>query len=233
MSPPSLTTASDRQSPDASKDYYDPMGRNLDPKCKQCRRIGEKLFLKGEKCFTPKCPVVRRNYPPGIHGAKGPQRLSEYGEQLAAKQKAKKTFGLLERQFALYVQQALSASGNTAEALGRTLEMRLDNVVLRLGLAVSHDQARQLVTHGFLAVDGQPVNIPSFQLRPGMKVSIRAEKLQKPFIEQRRQALEQFEAPGWLELDRSTLTGTVKDVPPAEDFSQRFDTRKIIEFYSR
>lgn len=209
------------------------MARNLDPKCKQCRRVGEKLFLKGEKCFSPKCPVVRRNYPPGVHGAQAQRRLSEFGQQLLEKQKAKKVYGLLERQFHRYVVMAIRERGNTAESLGRLLELRLDNVVFRLGLASSHDHARQLVSHGFFLVDGQPVNVPSFPARPGSMITLRPGKTEKTVIEERRKTLEQHETPGWLELEAKTLTGTVKTNPPAEEFSQRFDTRKIIEFYSR
>ena len=150
------------------------MSKDLDHKCKQCRREGVKLFLKGEKCYGPKCPIVRRNYPPGIHGAKKTrQRLTEYGHQLREKQKAKKIYGILERPFRNYYQKAIKQKGDTNEILGQLLEMRLDNVIYRLGLAKSRKAARQLVSHGFFLVNGKKVNIPSYQVKIKDEITIK------------------------------------------------------------
>jgi len=149
------------------------MARNLDPKCKQCRREGEKLFLKGERCFTPKCPIVKRNYPPGQHGLKGRPRLSGFGLQLREKQKVKRLYRLLEDQLRHYFESASQKTGNTAELFLQALELRLDNVLFRLGLAQSRDQARQLISHGHVFVNNRSVNLPSYALRIGEQVSIK------------------------------------------------------------
>src|SRR6187401_1376553 len=147
------------------------MARNLDAKCRQCRREGEKLFLKGEKCFTDKCAIERRNYPPGQHGQKN-TRLSDYGVQLREKQKVKRIYGLLERQFRSYYQKASGQKGNTGENLLRMLESRLDNIVYRMGFAVTRAAARQLVSHAAIRVNGKKVNLPSYQVRPGDEVAV-------------------------------------------------------------
>ena len=150
------------------------MGRDLDPKCKQCRRLGEKLMLKGERCFSSRCAMVKRNYPPGFHGVKGSKhRHSDYSLQLAEKQKAKKQYHLLEKQFKLTFEKASKQPDNTGENLLRLLEMRLDNAVYRLGFASSRSQARQLVNHGHIQVNNRKVNIPSCQIKVGDIIKIK------------------------------------------------------------
>ena len=153
------------------------MGKNLDPKCKMCRRAGEKLMLKGERCNTQKCAFVKRPYPPGFHGPKGKPRLTDYGIQLIEKQKAKWTYNLLEKQFRITFDKANKKHGDTGEILFKMLEMRLDNAVFRLGLANSRRQARQLVNHAHFTVNGVKTNIPSYNLKQGDIVKIRKSSL--------------------------------------------------------
>lgn len=147
------------------------MARNLDPKCKQCRREGEKLFLKGEKCFTDKCGIEKRSYPPGQHGQRRGGRLSDYGVQLREKQKLRKIYGILEKQFRSYYAEADRLKGVTGENLLQLLESRLDNVVYRMGIGVSRSESRQLVRHNSITVNGNRVNIPSYQVKPGDQVA--------------------------------------------------------------
>ena len=208
------------------------MSKDLDHKCKQCRREGVKLFLKGEKCYGPKCPIVRRNYPPGIHGAKKTrQRLTEYGHQLREKQKAKKIYGILERPFRNYCQKAIKQKGDTNEILGQLLEMRLDNVIYRLGLAKSRKAARQLVSHGFFLVNGKKVNIPSYQVKIKDEITIKPSKTKtKAFIDLN---LEKHEVPGWLHFDPKEMKAKIINRPKEEELEKSFNTRLIVEFYSR
>jgi small subunit ribosomal protein S4 len=149
------------------------MARNIDPKCRQCRREGVKLFLKGDRCLTLKCAIERRNYPPGVHGMNMRRKVSDYGVQLREKQKARRMYGVLERQFRGYYQRAARMKGITGENLLRMLEMRLDNLVYRMGLAGSRSQARQLILHRHFAVNGGTVTVPSYQCRPGDKIEVR------------------------------------------------------------
>lgn len=209
------------------------MARNLAPACKQCRRVGEKLFLKGEKCFTPKCPVVRRAYPPGMHGQNSTTRLSNFGIQLREKQKAKKMYGLMERQFALYYARAIGKAGNTGETILRLLEQRLDNVVYRLGFAKSRSMARQLVRHGHISVNGQRLDIPSYQVQVHDVIEIHPSKQSKKLFADLPKELEQRQVPAWLTLDRKALTATIIDVPPVEELRQSINAQLIVEFYSR
>ncbi|MBI3115191.1 MAG: 30S ribosomal protein S4 [Candidatus Kerfeldbacteria bacterium] len=209
------------------------MARNLEPACKQCRRVGEKLFLKGEKCFTPKCPVVRRAYPPGMHGQQATSRLSKYGTQLREKQKAKKMYGLMENQFRLYFARAVAKPGNTGELLLRMLEQRLDNVVYRLGFAKSRAAARQMVRHGHLTVNGQHVDIPSYQVQVQDVVAIADAKKSKERYGDLVKELERHELPDWLALDKTALTGTVQTAPSVESLQQSIKAQLVVEFYSR
>lgn len=207
------------------------MARNLDPKCKRCRREGEKLYLKGEKCFTPKCPMVKRTYPPGMHGPKlQSQRLTEYGSQLREKQKAKNIYGVLERQFRNYVKKAMRQEGDSGENLLRLLELRLDNVVYRLGLAKSRSVARQFVSHNHILVNNKKVNIPSTQLRIGDTVAIK-EKSKKLFSDIAKNTKKQNSS--WLAFDSKNLSGKVLSPPPFEDVKQTLKVPLILEFYSR
>ena len=210
------------------------MARNLDPKCKQCRRAGEKLFLKGERCFTPKCAVVRRNYPPGIHGIKGgKKKLSEYGFQLREKQKAKKEYGLMEGQFKLTFKKAKEQKGDMSENFLKLLETRLDNVVYRLGFASSRSQARILVSHGHFLVDDKKVNIPSYNLKKGHVIKIKQSSQRKKIFNILPEKLKKTEAPAWLNLDAKELTGKILHSPVLNEIKTNIDAQAVIGFYSR
>lgn len=209
------------------------MARNLDPKCKQCRREGEKLFLKGDRCFTPKCPIVKRNYPPGQHGLNGKPRLSGYGIQLREKQKAKRTYRILEAQFSKYFEKASNKQGNTAELFIQSLETRLDNVVYRLALAQSRDQARQLIGHGHIQVNGQVVTIPSYAVRAGEKITLKEQARSKKIFENTGKQMENRKAPSWLAADPSSLSGEVVHLPAGDDLNIGIQSQLIVEYYSR
>ena len=209
------------------------MGRNTEPKCKQCRREGEKLYLKGEKCLGPKCPVTRRAFPPGQHGPTSRTKLTPFGVQLREKQKAKRIYGLMERQFEGYFAKAAGRMGDTGVFLKQFLEMRLDNVAFRLGFAKSRAQARQLVTHGLFTVNGKNVNIPSYQLRAGDLVAIKGNKVHKGAFKELKERLAKHQTPAWLSMDVSSATGKVLNRPTAEELEQSFDAKLIVEFYSR
>ena len=190
------------------------MAKDLDPKCKKCRREGVKLFLKGQKCFSPKCPIVRRNYPPGLHGQKGRRgRMTEYGQQLREKQKAKRVYGILERQFRNYYQKAIKQRGDTGEIIQQLLEMRLDNVIYRLGLAASRSQGRQLIIHGHVFVNNKRVRSPGFSVKVKDIISVREESREKANFKNLKEDLQNYQQPAWLVLDKDKLEGTVLDLP--------------------
>jgi small subunit ribosomal protein S4 len=208
------------------------VARYSDPVCRLCRREGMKLFLKGDRCFKDKCAIERRNYAPGQHGRRRAKVLG-YGLQLREKQKVKRIYGLLERQFRLYFQEAERRPGITGENLLRRLEQRLDNVVYSLGFASSRAQARQLVRHGHIQVNGKKLNIPSYQVRRGDVIQVR-EKSRKN--EQVRQAVETASGrgiPAWLELDPENFRGTVVDLPKREDIRLPVQEQLIVELYSK
>ena len=208
----------------------------MDSACRNCRREGIKLFLKVEKCFTAKCPVSRRAYPPGVHGPKGSGKPTEYGTQLREKQKAKRIYGVRERQFRNYVEGALTKTGNTAEHLLRTLEQRLDTVIRRAGYAVSQRQARQLVNHGHFLLNAKKVSIPSLLVQSGDVITVRRpdelSNLQNVIAV--NTALERpQQVPGWLSVDRDAKRIEVLRLPTVGDVESTFDPKLIIEFYSR
>jgi small subunit ribosomal protein S4 len=209
------------------------MARNLDPKCKQCRREGVKLFLKGERCFTPKCPIVKRNYPPGQHGLKGKTRISGYGLQLREKQKVKRIYRILEAQLRRYFQLASKKRGNTAELLLQLLEMRVDNVLYRCGFAFSRDHARQTVSHGHVTINGKRVNLPSYQLRVGDTVAIHVKRSDAKEYELIKKSEEKKQLPIWLSVDTQNLSGTVTSLPSLDEIQQGIQTQLIVEYYSR
>jgi small subunit ribosomal protein S4 len=209
------------------------MGRRLEPKCKQCRREGEKLYLKGDKCFTPKCPVTRRPFKPGMHGPTSRTRPTPYGIQLREKQKAKNTYGLQERQFRNYFEKATRKVGNTGSFLVQMLEMRLDNVVFRAGFAKSRSSARQLVGHGNIKVNGKKVNIPSFQAKPGDVISLSDSIAKSKLFTEDAQRLEKHQAPSWIHFDAAAKTAKVTSKPEGDELKQNFDPKLIVEFYSR
>jgi small subunit ribosomal protein S4 len=206
------------------------MARTIDPKCKQCRREGMKLFLKGERCLTEKCAIERRAYPPGQHG-RGRIKQSEYLTQLREKQKAKRYYGVLERQFRTYYEKASRRSGITGENLLRQLECRLDNIVYRLGFAASRAQARQLVRHGHFHVNGRRVNIPSFQVRPDDVLSVTTGSPAEAAI---RDATDlTASVASWLQADHDNLTGKVLRYPDREEIDTPVQEQLIVELYSK
>ena len=210
------------------------MGKNLDPKCKQCRRVGEKLMLKGERCNSPKCAMVKRNYPPGEHGPKmgRRQKISEYGLQLAEKQKARKQYTLQEKQFRLIFEKAQRLQGNTGTNLLTLLEKRLDNAVYRAGLAPSRFMARQLVNHSHFLVNEKKVNIPSRELKEGDVVRIKNKSKRNKNFKNIAEKLKQVETPGWINLDAQELSFKVLHEPKEEDLQTNINTQMIIEHYS-
>ena len=206
------------------------MARDRSPKCKQCRREGMKLFLKGERCLTEKCAVERRSYPPGEHG-RGRIKQSEYLIQLREKQKARRYYGILEKQFRNYYEKAAKAQGITGEALLRMLETRLDNVVYRLGFAASRAQARQIIRHGHFQVNGRRVNIPSFQVKPNDVVSLKAGS---PVEQVVRDATDlTASVASWLQADHDNLTGKVLKLPERTDIDTPVQEQLIVELYSK
>lgn len=210
------------------------MGRNLDSKCQQCRRVGEKLFLKGERCHTPKCAMVKRNYPPGFHGpSRGRRKLSDYGTQLMEKQKAKKYYNVMEKQFRLTFKKASKKSGDAGKNFLRLLEMRLDNVIYRLGFAASRNQARQLVNHGHFEVNGVKTDIPSFAVKPGQEISVRTSSSKNNYFKQSLENLKKAEVPGWLNLEAKELKAKVLHEPSDNDLPTSLNVQMIIEFYSK
>ncbi len=197
-----------------------------------CRREGTKLFLKGDRCFTPKCAIERRAYPPGQHG-QGRTRFSDYGVQLREKQKVKRMYGLLEKQFAATMRKASRLKGRAGENLLILLERRLDNVVFRMGFATSRAEARQLVKHGHFTVDGRKAMTPSILLKPGAKVEVRERSRKIVRIAGALEALEGRSVPQWLETDKDSFAGTVKGMPTREDITLPIQEQLIVELYSR
>ena len=209
------------------------MARNLDPKCRQCRREGEKLFLKGEKCFTDKCAVERRAYPPGQHGQKKNQRLSDYGGQLREKQKVRRIYGMLEQQFRLTYRAAEVQRGITGESLLQLLESRLDNVSYRMGFGASRSEARQVVRHNGILVNGKRVNIPSYQVSLGDVVEIAERAKAQLRVKAALQAAEQRGFPEWIEVDTKAMKGTFKAKPQRSELPATINEHLIVELYSK
>ena len=208
------------------------MARNLDARCRQCRREGEKLFLKGEKCFTDKCAIERRNYPPGQHGQKN-TRLSGYGVQLREKQKVRRTYGLLERQFRRNYQQATASKGVTGEALLQILEGRLDTVTYRMGFGASRTEARQVVRHNGILVNGKRVNIPSYQVRPGDVIEVAQGAKGQLRIKAAAEAVASRGYPDWVEVDATALKGTYKARPQRSELPSTINESLVVELYSK
>jgi small subunit ribosomal protein S4 len=208
------------------------MARNLDAKCRQCRREGEKLFLKGEKCFTDKCPVERRNYAPGQHGQRQ-VRLSDYGTQLREKQKVRRIYGLLEGQFRRSYVEADRRKGIAGENLLQFLESRLDTVAYRMGFGASRSEARQIVRHNGIMVNGKRVNIPSFQLRQGDIVEVAEKAKNQLRIKAAAEAAEQRGVPEWLEVDAKNLKGVFKATPQRSELPSTINESLVVELYSK
>lgn len=209
------------------------MARYTGPVCRLCRREGEKLFLKGEKCYTEKCPVDKRTYPPGQHGQGRMRRVSEYGIHLREKQKLRRVYGVLERQFERYYENAARARGVTGENLLVMLEARLDNIVYRLGLAPSRAAARQLVMHGHIRVNDQKVDIPSYQVKAGDTIEVREKSRNMPLIRSSAEASVSRGLPEWLELNGETLVGRVLALPRRDQIDVNIQEHLIVEHYSR
>jgi len=208
------------------------MARYTDAVCRLCRREGQKLFLKGDRCYTEKCATDRRPYPPGQHG-QGRTKTSEYGLQLREKQKAKRYYGVLESQFRGYFNMASKRKGKTGENLLAILETRLDNTVYRLGFAMSRAEARQLVLHGHFLVNGRKVNIPSFLVKPGMIISLKEKSRGLDKLKSVIEANSSRVPPKWLEYDANALIAKVSTVPTREDIDIPIEEQLIVELYSK
>ena len=211
------------------------MARYVDSVCKLCRREGEKLFLKGDRCFSPKCSFERRSYPPGLHGrqAQFRRKESDYRMQLRAKQKVRRVYGVFERQFRRYFRRAQHQKGLTGQNLLAILESRLDNVIYRLGLAASRAQARQLISHGHFAVNGRKTNIPSYLVRPGDTIVVRDNSKKKSHFKELAKIVDGARVPEWLELDANNLSGQVVSLPSREHIDATLNEQLIVEYYSR
>ena len=209
------------------------MARYIGPVCRLCRREGLKLFLKGERCYTDKCAVERRHYIPGQHGQARPAKVSEFGRQLREKQKVKRIYGILEKQFRGYYELAARKGGVTGENLLSFLERRLDNVVYRLGFATSRSEARLLVRHGHVQLNGKPVDIPSMSLKAGDEVKITDSSKEIARIVDSVESVERRGVPAWLVLDRKALSGKISTLPTRADVTMPIEERLIVELYSK
>jgi small subunit ribosomal protein S4 len=209
------------------------MARYSGPVCRLCRREGMKLFLKGERCYTEKCAIEKRNFPPGQHGKTRKAKLAGYGVQLREKQKVKRIYGVLEDQFRRYFEAADRQRGITGETLLQLLERRLDNTIYRLGLATSRPQARQLVRHGHFLINGKKVDIPSYSLRIGDTVTVRTTSQKSPTLLHAIEEVKGRGIPGWLTFDAAGMTGKVMSLPTREQINLPVQEQLIVELYSK
>lgn len=211
------------------------MARYIAARCKLCRREGEKLYLKGDRCFSPKCAFERRSYAPGMHGQKRVfrRKVSDYGLQLREKQKARRIYGVLEAQFRKYFAAALKHKGMTGVNLLQTLERRLDNVVYRLGFATSRQQARQLVLHGHFTVNGRRARVPSLLVKANDVILVYETSRKKPYFKDLSKALEHVSTPEWLAIDAATMAGRVLSLPSREQIDVPLREQLVVEYYSR
>lgn len=210
------------------------MARDLNSKCKKCRRAGEKLFLKGERCGSQKCAMVRRPYAPGAHGKNISRGLSEYGKQLSMKQKIKRIYGVLEKQFRNHFDEIKNKQGVTGDLLLARLEMRLDNVVRRMGFASAPALARQLVNHGAFIVNGKKVNIPSYGVKVGDVIAINPLKVENTYFKNQEQWIKnKKDVPSWILFDGKKMEGKIVSLPKREDVGIQVDAQMVVEYYSR
>jgi small subunit ribosomal protein S4 len=209
------------------------MARYIGAKCKICRREGEKLFLRGSRCYTDKCAFTRRGYPPGSHGKVGRRKLTSYAIQLRAKQKVKAIYGVLERQFRKTFQDATRTTGNPGANLLINLERRVDNVVYQLGIASSRTHARQLIRHGHIQIDGRKVDIPSYKVRINQKIQLVDSMKKNALIKKSLEERDPEKTVEWLKLDAENLTGTVVRMPEREDITLPIQENLIVELYSK
>lgn len=208
------------------------MGRYTGPSCRLCRRAGEKLFLKGDRCYSPRCAIERRHIPPGGGGVRR-RRVSDYGVHLREKQKARQMYGVMESQFRKYMTDAFNAPGISGNNLLRTLERRLDNVIYLLGFADSRKQARQMVQHGHFTVNGRKTDIPSFLTGPGQTIGWTEASRKRDFFGERTEGLPKRTQPSWLTLDLTRMEGSVHALPPDNELPATINSRLIVEYYSR
>jgi small subunit ribosomal protein S4 len=208
------------------------MARYTDPVCRICRREGLKLFLKGSRCYSRKCSFERRSTPPGMNTQRR-RKVSEFGIQLREKQKVRKTYSVLEKQFRNYFEKAEQRKGMTGENLLRMLEMRLDNVVYRMGLARSRAEARQLVTHGHFTVNGRPTNIPSYGTKTGDRVEVRESRRGREYFKTAAETVKAAQIPEWVSVDAAKLSGSILSEPAREQMPMEFNEQLVVEFYSR
>jgi small subunit ribosomal protein S4 len=208
------------------------MARYTDAVCRLCRREGLKLYLKGSRCYSKKCSFERRPTPPGQHGVRR-RKVGDYGLQLREKQKVRRVYGVLEKQFRNYFIEATRHSGVTGEALLRQLELRMDNAVYRLGFAPSRAAARQMVAHGHFAVNGTPTNIPSYSLKVGDRIEVRASHHERELFKVVKETLKSHTAPEWLSLDAGKLAGSVIALPRRDQMPLDFNEQLVVEYYSR
>lgn len=210
------------------------MARNTDAKCRKCRRAMEKLFLKGDRCNTPKCGLVRRASVPGMHGKKMSRSLSEFGMQLAVKQKIKRIYGILEKQFRNHFKEVKGKKGVIGDLLLERLEMRLDNIVYRIGFGSSRSQARQLVSHGWIKINGKKVNIPSYKVKAGDIISFNPNKLNKNYLKNIEQVLKnKKDFPGWISFNSKEYAATITNIPKRDEMGINIDAQVVVEYYSR
>jgi small subunit ribosomal protein S4 len=209
------------------------MARYTDPSCRLCRRERQKLFLKGTKCFTEKCPVERRGFPPGQHGQSRRTKISEYGVQLREKQKVRRMYGLMETQFRNYFAKALKQTGRTGETLVKLLERRLDNVIYRMGFAPSRKAARQLITHGHFLVNSKSVDVPSYLLKAGDTIQVRDKSKKLEIVHASMKRMKDTAMLPWLSLDKAAMSGTFLNVPERADIPLNADEQLIVELYSK
>lgn len=212
------------------------MARYTGPVCKLCRREGEKLYLKGERCYSVKCSFEKRAYPPGQHGRQGQwgsSRTSDYGNQLRAKQLTRRTYGVLEKQFRRYYKTAVKSKGLTGVALLQNLEIRFDNVLYRMGFAASRAQARQMIAHRHFMVNGRITDVPSMQLKVGDKIEIREGSKKKTFFKELVDIAEERNAAEWLERDVKSLSGSMKRLPERSEIDANINEQLVVEYYSR
>jgi small subunit ribosomal protein S4 len=208
------------------------LARYTGPVCRLCRRLGDKLYLKGEKCYTPKCPFEKRPYPPGPRSTRR-RKVSDRGLQLREKQRGRAVYGILERQFQRYYEEAVRRHGVTGENLLRTLELRLDNVAYRLGMADSRAQARQVVLHGHLTVNGRKAAIPSHVLKVGDEVGLTSRGSKSEYFKIVNENISSKQIPSWLSLDSAAMTGRINTLPEVEEIGAKFNPATIVEYYSR
>ena len=208
------------------------MARYTEPVCRLCRREGAKLFLKGTRCYSKKCAFERRPSPPGQHGVRR-RKVGDYGLQLREKQKVRRVYSVMERQFRNYFVEAESRPGVTGENLLRFLELRLDNVIFRMGLATSRAQARQMVSHGHVAVNGRATNIASFQLKPGDRVEVRESHRSREPFKIAKETLRSHQAPEWLSVDAAKLSASINELPRRDQMPLDLNEQLVVEYYSR